>query len=98
MQALPAYFDQQIANMRAGLARGFSVPRVTLAGRDSSIASFAGKSGADNAFYAPFRDMPSTISSARQAQLRQEAVAAINGSVVPAQCTLRCLSMCKMVL
>ena len=88
MQALPAYFDQQIANMRAGLARGFSVPRVTLAGRDSSIASFAGKSGADNAFYAPFRDMPSTISSARQAQLRQEAVAAINGSVVPAYAKL----------
>src|SRR5690606_8950724 len=35
---VPRYFDQQVANMRAGLARGFSVPRAVLAGRDVSIA------------------------------------------------------------
>ena len=32
MRDIPRYFDEQIANMRAGLARGFSVPRATLAG------------------------------------------------------------------
>src|SRR3546814_4956903 len=31
---IPAYFDQQIANMRLGLKRGFSVPREVLDGRD----------------------------------------------------------------
>ena len=30
MRDIPRYFDEQIANMRAGLARGFSVPRATL--------------------------------------------------------------------
>ena len=40
MRDLPRFFDEQIANMRAGLARGFSVPKVTLAGRDQSIANF----------------------------------------------------------
>ncbi len=34
LRDVPRYFDQQIANMRAGLARGFSVPRAVLAGRD----------------------------------------------------------------
>ena len=38
---IPAYFDQQIANMRAGLKRGFSVPREVLKGRDVSIAAVA---------------------------------------------------------
>ena len=40
MRDVPRYFDEQIANMRAGLARGFSVPRATLEGRDASIAAF----------------------------------------------------------
>ena len=38
---VPRYFDQQVANMRAGLARGFSVPRAVLDGRDGSIAAVA---------------------------------------------------------
>src|SRR5688572_6217235 len=29
LRDLPRYFDENIANMRAGLARGFSIPRVT---------------------------------------------------------------------
>ena len=32
MRDIPRYFDEQIVNMRAGLARGFSVPRATLDG------------------------------------------------------------------
>src|ERR1700756_1899124 len=40
MRDIPRYFDEQIANMRAGLARGFSVPRATLDGRDKSVAAF----------------------------------------------------------
>ena len=35
MRDIPRYFDEQIVNMRAGLARGFSVPRATLNGRDA---------------------------------------------------------------
>jgi len=33
MREIPRYFDEQIVNMRAGLARGFSVPKATLTGR-----------------------------------------------------------------
>jgi len=38
---VPRYFDQQMVNMRAGLARGFSVPRAVLEGRDVSISTVA---------------------------------------------------------
>ena len=36
-------FDENIANMRAGLARGFSIPRVTLAGRDADDGAVHGR-------------------------------------------------------
>jgi len=85
---VPRYFDEQIANMRAGLARGFSVPRVTLAGRDQSIADVADAKGDDNLFYTPFRKMPDTIPAATQEQLRTQARTAIREQVIPAYAKL----------
>lgn len=88
MRDVPRYFDEQIANMRAGLKRGFSVPRVTLAGRDSSIAAYAVAEVEKNPFYAPFATMPSSIPAAEQAKLREEARALIAGQVAPAYAQL----------
>ena len=84
MRDIPRFFDEQIANMRAGLARGFTVPKVTLTGRDQSIANFVTETPDKNAFFAAFRNMPSNIPAAEQAQLRAEGAAAINGAVIPA--------------
>ena len=88
LRDIPRYFDEQIANMRAGLARGFSVPRVTLAGRDQSIADVANAKGDDNLFYTPFRKMPDSIPAATQEQLRAQAHAALRDQVVPAYARL----------
>jgi uncharacterized protein (DUF885 family) len=41
LRQIPPFMDQEIANMRLGLARGFSVPREVLDGRDVSIAAVA---------------------------------------------------------
>jgi uncharacterized protein (DUF885 family) len=84
MRDVPRYFDEQIANMRAGLARGFSVPKATLTGRDKSIATFIGATPDKSPFYKAFEDMPSTIPAAEQAELRKQGVAAIQQSVLPA--------------
>ena len=84
MRDIPRYFDENIANMRAGLARGFSVPRVTLTGRDSSVASFAGSTVEESAFYKPFADMPATIPAAEQQALRKGGAEAIAQAVLPA--------------
>ena len=41
MRDIPRFFDDEIANMRAGLARGFRrARRATLEGRDVSISPF----------------------------------------------------------
>ncbi|QDS17804.1 DUF885 domain-containing protein [Xanthomonas arboricola] len=82
---VPRYFDQQTANMRAGLARGFSVPRAVLDGRDVSIATVADvKDPTASSFYAPFKQLPAQIPAAEQAQLREQAKAALRNAVLPA--------------
>ena len=85
LDEVPRYFADQTANMRAGLARGFTAPRVTLQGRDATIAAVTeAKTPRDTVFYTPFEAMPAAIPSAVQAQLRDQAVKVIAEKVVPA--------------
>ena len=84
MRDLPRFFDEQVANMRAGLARGLTPPQVTLVGREGSIASFIKTEAEDSTFYAPFKQMPSNISAAEAAKLQAEGKAAIAQAVTPA--------------
>ncbi|MGO4221372.1 DUF885 family protein [Lysobacter sp. TAF61] len=86
---VPRYFDQQIDNMRAGLARGFSVPRAVLDGRDVSIAAVADvKDPQQSNFYEPFKRMPASIPTDEQARLRADGAAAIRDRMVPAYAKL----------
>ncbi len=87
---VPRYFDQQTENMRAGLKRGFSVPRAVLDGREVSIATVSElKDPTQSPLYAPFKKLPASIPAAEQAQLQEQARQAIGGSVVPAFAKLR---------
>jgi uncharacterized protein (DUF885 family) len=83
MRDIPRYFREQMDEMRAGLKRGFTPPRVTMEGRDTSITAVTEASPEDSLFYTPFRDMPG-IAPARQATLRAEAVKTIHEVVQPA--------------
>ena len=82
---VPAYFDQEIANMRAGLKRGFSVPKAVLAGRDVSIAAVADvKDPTQTSFYAPMKHLPSNIPAVTAAAIQADARAKIEHDVIPA--------------
>jgi uncharacterized protein (DUF885 family) len=84
LKDIPRYFDEQIANMRLGLKRGFSVPRATLVGRDDSIAEVLKADDEKNLFYTPFKDMPAVIPADEQAEMRAECLKIIRQSVIPA--------------
>jgi uncharacterized protein (DUF885 family) len=89
LREVPRYFDQQIGNMRRGLARGFTPASVTLQGRDIGVARVAeAKSVSDSPFYVPFTNFPAAIPTAIRESLRQEGETAIRTSVVPAHAKL----------
>ncbi|MXO68236.1 DUF885 family protein [Altererythrobacter marinus] len=88
MRDIPRYFDEHMANARAGLERGFSVPRVTLEGRDASIAPNVVDDPEDSPFWTAFERMPARIPAEEAARLKAEGRAAIAGSVTPAYARL----------
>ena len=84
MRDLPRYFGEHMANAEAGLARGFSVPRVTLEGRDASIAAYVVDFPEMSPFWAPFDLMPDRFSDEDKKRLKEAGKAAIGHSVTPA--------------
>jgi uncharacterized protein (DUF885 family) len=83
MRDIPRYFHEQMDEMRAGLARGFTPPQVTLQGRDGSITAVTESSPEASLFYTPFKDMPG-VPATVQASLRDDAVKTIHELVQPA--------------
>jgi uncharacterized protein (DUF885 family) len=84
MRDIPRYFREEIEEMRAGEKRGFTPPRVTLEGRDGSIAAVANGTPQASLFYTPFVKMPNWIAPAQQASLKAEAADVIAKDVQPA--------------
>ncbi len=85
LKAMPLYFQQNTENMRAGLKRGFTAPRISLQGRDSSAASvIEAKTITENVYYIPFKKMPPTIPADTQSELKKLAADLISQQVIPA--------------
>ena len=88
LRDIPRYFDDEIADMRLGLARGFTQPKLIVANQYGGIAAIADASGQNNLFYTPFRTMPASIPAAEQARLHAEALELIAHRVIPAYAKL----------
>lgn len=83
----PRFFGEHIANMRAGLARGFTVPRVAVEGRDRTIEPYV-KGDSSNPLFVPFIQMPPSIPAADQAAMRAEALTLLKDVIAPAYAQL----------
>jgi uncharacterized protein (DUF885 family) len=83
LRDVPRYFDEQMDQMRAGAARGFTPPRITMAGRDASITAVTEATPEASVLYTPFKDMPG-FPAAEQARVRAAAVKTIREVVQPA--------------
>ena len=88
MRDVPRYFQEQIANMRAGVSREFSPPRATLQGRDKSIATIAEGKPEDSLLYTPFREPMVGVAASDQEKLKTEAAQVIREIVQPAYANL----------
>jgi len=72
LRAFPQYTAEQIANMRTGLARGMSVPKVTLAGYEKSISTHVVDDPTESVFWKPFEDFPVGVPASERERLRTE--------------------------
>jgi uncharacterized protein (DUF885 family) len=84
LRAVPAYFRQQIANLRQGMTDGFTLPAAIVPGIIQVMEGQQYKSAKESPFYEPFTRFPDTISPAEQQRLRDAGSAVIDSAVLPA--------------
>jgi uncharacterized protein (DUF885 family) len=89
LEDLPRYFDENVANMRAGLRDGYTLPSEILEGVAKVVAGTRFERAEDSPLYAPFEAFPSTVPEADRARLAAAGREAIERSVMPAYAKFR---------
>src|SRR5947199_5853967 len=80
----PRAFDQTIDHMRAGLAAGLMPPKFLLEKVAVQVDGLASMPADKSPFAAPLEKFPKEIPEAEQTRIREQMLAAINGSLLPA--------------
>lgn len=70
---VPAYFEQQMEYMRAGIESGITQPQVVLQGFTDNILAYVTGDPRDSVFYEPFAQRPSSIDEDTFNELEMEA-------------------------
>ena len=83
LRAWPRYAAEQIALMRAGIARGMTIPRAALAGYDATISGHVVDDPRKSVFWAPFEQFPNGVPGVERERLRKEGREAIDDAVIP---------------
>ena len=84
LEAFPALVEQHVTNMRAGMSRGFTMPRVVIDGFLPTVDPHVVGTAEESLLWAPFEAFPDTVASADRERLRTSGRAAIETGVVPA--------------
>ena len=84
LRQVPRAFDETVVQMRKGMADGLMPPRLLLEKVAEQSGNIASKSAEDSPFAQPFAKFPASFSDADQKRLREQGLAAIRESVLPA--------------
>jgi uncharacterized protein (DUF885 family) len=84
LKQIPRLFDQTEIQMRKGMAEGLMPPRILLEKVVEQADGIASKAPDASPFAEPFAKFPESISAADQKRLREQGLAAISASVLPA--------------
>jgi uncharacterized protein (DUF885 family) len=88
LNAVPAHFDQQIANLRQGIADGATLPAAVIPGVLRIIEGQQYANPEDCPLYEPFQSLAADIPAAERERLRAAGRAAIATQVLPAYARL----------
>ena len=78
-----AWTDQAIANMREGVTKGYTLPRVLTERILPQLEAHVVAAPEDSIYYGPVRDMPTGFAAADRERLTAAYRAAITGKVIP---------------
>jgi uncharacterized protein (DUF885 family) len=84
LRQFPRYFGEQTSNMRLGLERGMTIPKVALAGYETTISSHVVSDPTESVFWPPFEHFPVGVPASEHERLRAAGRQAILESAVPA--------------
>lgn len=80
---MPRFAEEHFQILRMALKKKVSQPKVIFEGYESTYNQHITDNVADNAFYSPFKDLPSSMTQAQKDSVLNAAKVAIESSVVP---------------
>lgn len=83
LNAIPEFVNQHFVNLREGLEKGVSQPKVIFKGYESTYNTHIVKNFEDSYFYSPFKRLPKSLTSEQQDSVLTAAKEAIEKNVVP---------------
>src|SRR5580692_10640363 len=84
LKQIPRVFDENVVQMRKGMAEGLMPPRILLEKVVEQANGLAANSPEASPFAGPFDKFPDSVPAADQKRLREQGLAAIRESVLPA--------------
>lgn len=84
LEAMPAFIDQNIENMREGLATGITQPKEIIPLIIPSFEAQVSETPEAHKLYAPFKSMPAQIGDRRQRALQRAGAKILRNDVIPA--------------
>jgi uncharacterized protein (DUF885 family) len=89
LEAFPGWLDQHVERMRAGIRRGLTIPRATLAGIETTIEPLASGAPEAHAVFEPFGRIPATFAPETRERLTARAREVVATRVIPAYARFR---------
>lgn len=83
LNAIPEFVDQHFVNLREGLEKGVSQPRVIFNGYESTYDSNIVDNFEDSFYYSPFKNLPSDLNEVQKDSVLAAAELAIKTKVTP---------------
>jgi uncharacterized protein (DUF885 family) len=83
LNALPEFVNQHFVNLREGLEKGVSQPKVIFKGYETTYNDHIVNDFTKSPFYKPFHNLPSNLSDAQKDSVLMAAKTAIEQKVVP---------------
>jgi uncharacterized protein (DUF885 family) len=83
LNAIPVFVNQHFVNLREGLEKGVSQPKVIFNGYESTYEDHIIADFSDSYFYKPFKSLPENITQYQKDSILSAAKIAIENSVIP---------------